>query len=153
MEMLNNYDYGQIFSIEREIQSDKVQEQYKYKSIRKMGNRRFPVKLKTEDINDDGEFYMNCIDLLKKGTMNYVVYGYLQLNSNFDKESKVYYRKIYIEYLNATQIAKECKKTSSRNTVSKALKILEVLNLLSKKTFEDDFGKYKNGKIREDEIL
>lgn len=109
----------------------------------KMGKRRFPVKLKTEDINDEGEFYMNCIDLLKKGTMNYVVYGYLQLNSNFDEKNKADYRKIYIEYLNATQIAKECKKTSSRNTVSKALKTLEELNLLSKDVFEDDFGKYK----------
>lgn len=107
----------------------------------KMGKRRFPVKIE-EHINDEGEI-MDCIDLLKKGTMNYVVYGYLQMNSNFDEESKRDYRKIYVELLNATQIAKECAKTSSRNTVSKALKKLEDLELLSKDVFEDDFGKYK----------
>lgn len=109
----------------------------------KMGKRRFPVKIKSEEINDEGEFYMNCIDLLKKGTMNYVVYGYLQLNSNFDEENKADYRKIYVELLNTTQIAKGCAKASSRNTVSKALKKLEELNLLSEDIFEDDFGKYK----------
>ena len=120
-----------------------IDDLYKENKIVKMGKRRFPVNVKTEDINDDGEFYMNCIDLLKKGTMNYVVYGHLQLNSNFDEEHKSDYRKIYVECLNATQIAKECSKTSSRNTVSKALKKLEELNLLSKEVFTDDFGKYK----------
>lgn len=120
-----------------------IDDLYKENKIVKMGKRRFPVNVKTEDINDDGEFYMNCIDLLKKGTMNYVVYGHLQLNSNFDEEHKSDYRKIYVECLNATQIAKKCSKTSSRNTVSKALKKLEELNLLSKEVFTDDFGKYK----------
>ena len=107
----------------------------------KQGNRRFPTTIETK-IKENGEFIMNSIDLLKKGQMNYIVYGYLQEHSNFDEDTKHIYRKIYIKEINNTKIAKECRGVS-RNTVTKAITRLEELGLLSEKIYEDKFGKYR----------
>lgn len=107
-----------------------------------LGKRRFPTTIKTEKINEEGDFYMDCLDLLKKGQMNYIVYGYLQENSKFDEGDKLNHRKIYVRDINNTRISKECKGVS-RNTVTKAIKKLEELDLLSADVYSDDYGDYK----------
>ncbi|MGL6107648.1 hypothetical protein [Romboutsia sp.] len=110
--------------------------EYEYKP------RRFPTTINNEEIDDEGEFIMNSIDLLKKGKMNYIAFGYLQSISDGDKNDYDKFRKVYIKYINNSTMAKECKGIS-RNTVNKALLRLESLGLLSRDTFKDDNGEYK----------
>ncbi|MGL5693201.1 MAG: hypothetical protein ACRCXA_03930 [Peptostreptococcaceae bacterium] len=114
-----------------EVEKPTKANEYEYKP------RRFPTTINNEEIDDGGEFIMKPIDLLKKGKMNYIAFGYLQSISDRDKNDYDKFRKVYVKDINNSTMAKKCKGIS-RNTVAKALLRFEDLGLLSSVVFKDD---------------
>lgn len=107
----------------------------------KFGYRIMPITIREDIINDEGEFIMNEIKLIKNKPFSYLVYAYLQQISNSDADTRDNYRKVYINTYSINDMSKKIK--LSRPKITSSLKYLEQNGFLSEETSEDYHGKYK----------
>lgn len=107
----------------------------------KFGYRIMPITIKQDIINDEGEFIMNEIELIKKKPFSYLVYAYLQQISNSDVDTRDNYRKVYTNTYSINDMSKKIK--LSRPKITSSIKYLEQNGFLSEEVFEDYHGQYK----------
>lgn len=105
------------------------------------GYRVMPIKIRRDEIDDEGKAIMKEIELISNKPFSYLVYAYLQQVSNSDTDTRTQYRKVYLDRISSREMSKKIR--ISRNKILSNIKYLEQQGFISKETYKDFYGQYK----------